>query len=213
MTMDFSKACGATFREVAKSERNGKPTRVVLASRSYSTGQKDLWNAISDKKRISLWFAEVSGDFESGGQYAIKDNAKGEITACEAPKMLALTWVFGDNISWVKVTVEEDKNGATLTLEHESPTDAESEAHWAQYGPGATGVGWEMAFLGLDVHIANEGQPSREMGEKWLQTKQGKMTLLDWAEAWGAAHIRAGADTENAMCAAEQTGSFYTGEA
>ena len=210
--MGFNKACGATFREVAKSERNGKPTRVVLASRTYASSQQDLWNALSDPKHTSQWFAEVSGDFQPGGQYAIKGNANGEITACEPPKLLALTWIFGDNVSWVKVTVEEEQKGALLILEHETPTDTASEAHWSRYGPGATGVGWELAFIGLDVHLSSGGQSSRKEGEMWAASEAGKTTLRAWAEAWGEAHIKAGADTLYAKKAAQKTADFYTGE-
>ena len=159
--MDYGKAFGATFREVGRSERNGKPTRIVRASRTYPTNRTDLWSALTDKERIQRWFGDVSGNFELGGRFSIKDNADSEITACEPPKTLSLTWEFDSNISWVRVTVEESKGGALLTLEHEMPTDEKSEAHWEQYGPGATGVGWELAFLGLDVHIAAGSVPRR----------------------------------------------------
>ena len=210
--MDHSKAFGATFREVGKSERNGKPTRIVRASRTYPTNQADLWSALTEKERIQRWFGEVSGDFELGGRFSIKDNADSEITACEPPKTLAITWEFDGNISWVRVTVAESKDGALLTLEHELPTDEKSEAHWEQYGPGATGVGWELAFLGLDAHLADDRHSSREAGEAWANTPQGKTALRAWAQAWGEAHVRSGAPTGIAKDVADQTAGFYTGE-
>lgn len=210
--MEFSKAFGATFREVGSSQRDGKPTRTMRASRTYSTSQNDLWNALTEKKRISRWFAEVSGDFELGGRFAIKDNADGEIAACDPPKTLALTWEFSGNISWITVSVEAAQDGALLTLEHELPTDNESEAHWAQYGPGATGVGWDLAFLGLDVHFAIDGQPSRKAGEAWAETESGKRALRAWAESWGEAHVRAGEPARRAKDMAQRTAEFYTGE-
>ena len=210
--MDFSEAFGATIREVGESQRDGKPTRVVRASRTYPTSQQDLWRALTEKERICRWFAEVSGDFEPGGRYAIKDNAAGKITACEPPKTLALTWEFGSNVSWVSVTVEEAKDGALLTLEHEMPTDPESETHWAQYGPGATGVGWELAFIGLDMHLSGDGQSSLDAGTAWAEGAQGKATLRIWAEYWGKAHVNAGEPAETANDMADRTAAFYTGE-
>lgn len=210
--MDFSKAFGATFREVGSGEREGNPTHIVRASRTYPTTQDDLWSAVTEKERIRRWFAEVSGDFRLGGRFSIQGNADGDITDCEPPTALALTWEFGGNTSWVRVAVEKVEDGTLLTLEHEIPTDTKSEAHWDQYGPGATGVGWEMAILGLDGHLSGDGQSSLEAGAAWAEGVQGKATLRTWAEAWGEAHIRAGAPRQIAMDMAEQTAKFYAGE-
>ena len=210
--MDFTEAFGSTFREVGESQRDGKPTRIVRSSRIYPSSQQDLWNALTEKERIGGWFAEVTGDLKPGGRYAIKDNAGGKITACEPPKTLALTWEFSSNVSWISLTVEKVKDGALLTLEHEMPTDPESEAHWAKYGPGATGVGWDMAFIGLDVHLSSDGQASPDALNAWAEGVQGKATLRTWAEAWGKAHIEAGAPTETANDMANRTAGFYTGE-
>ncbi len=210
--MDFTQAFGATFRKVGESQRDGKTTRIVCASRTYPTSQQDLWSALTERERICRWFAEVSGDLEPGGRYAIKDNANGKITACEPPKTLALTWEFMSNVSWVSVTVEEVKDGALLTLEHEIPTDPESEIHWAQYGPGATGVGWELAFIGLDVHLSGDRQSSLDAGAAWAEGVQGKATLRIWAEEWSKAHVRAGEPVETANDMADRTAGFYTGE-
>lgn len=210
--MDFSKALGATFREVDNGERDGRPTHIVRASRTYPTTPDDLWSAMTDKERIHRWFAEVSGDLRLGGRFSIKGNADGDITVCEPPKSLALTWEFGGNTSWVRVAVEESENGALLTLEHELPTDEKSEAHWDQYGPGATGVGWDMALLGLDAYLSSDGQPILEAGAAWAEGVQGKATLRTWADAWGEAHVKAGAPMQTARDMAERTAGFYTGE-
>ena len=210
--MEFSEAFGATSREVGESQRDGKPTRIVRASRTYPTSQQDLWSALTEKERICRWFGEVSGDFELGGRYTIKDNADGKITGCEPPKSLALTWEIGSNVSWVSVTVEEAKDGSLLTLEHEMPTDPESETHWAQYGPGATGVGWELAFIGLDMHLSGDGQSSLDAGSAWAEAAQGKATLRTWAEDWAKAHVKAGEPAETANDMADRTAGFYTGE-
>lgn len=210
--MDFSEAFGATFREVGRGERNGRATHIVRASRTYPTSQDDLWSALTEKQRVCRWFGEVSGDFEPGGRFSIKGNADGDITVCEPPRALALTWEFGETISWVRITVEEAEDGALLTLEHEIPTDEKSEAHWTQYGPGATGVGWEMALLGLDAYLSGGGQSLLAAGAVWAESAQGKTTLRLWAEAWGNAHVGAGASAEVAEGMAKRTAGFYTGD-
>jgi hypothetical protein len=125
---------------------------------------------------------------------------------------LALTWEFGGNTCWVTVTIAKSDNGALLTLEHEHPTDLKSQSHWDQYGPGATGVGWELAMLGLDMHISGDGASTVEAGEIWAESATGKATLRDWAEAWGEAHAKAGVDAQIAVEAAIRTAAFYAGE-
>jgi hypothetical protein len=84
--------------------------------------------------------------------------------------------------------------------------------HWAQYGPGATGVGWELAFIGLDVHLSGDGQSSLDVGAAWAEGAQGKGTLRAWAEEWGKAHVNAGEPAETANDMADRTAAFYTGE-
>lgn len=211
--MDFNEILGASFREVGSGERDGRPTYIVRASRSYPTTPADLWNAVSDKKRVQRWFAKVTGDFNQGGRFSIEGNADGDIVTCEPPRLLALTWEFGGNTSWVSVTIEETDEGSLLTLEHEHPTDPESQAHWDQYGPGATGVGWELAMLGLDMHISGDGVSNIEVGEAWAESAKGKATQRRWAQAWGQAHVETGTDVRIAMDTAERTAAFYTGEA
>ena len=73
--MDFKRDFGADIREVGKGERDGRPTRLVRVSRTYPTGQADLWTAITKKRRIERWFGNVSGDFKLGGRRIITDQS------------------------------------------------------------------------------------------------------------------------------------------
>ncbi len=210
--MDFKRAFGADIREVGKGEREGRPTHLVRAARTYPTSQEDLWTAIADKQRIERWFGNVSGDFKRGGRFSIEGNADGDIISCDPPHTLALTWEFGGNKSWVTATIQDVEDGALLTLEHELPTDEESEAHWEKFGPGATGVGWEMAILGLDGHVQTNGQKVIEAGQVWVEGEESKNRLRSWAEAWGKAHAEDGTPMKIAMETAARTANFYTGE-
>ena len=210
--MDFERAFGADTREVDKGEREGHPTHLVRASRTYPTSQADLWTAITEKQRIERWFGNVSGDFKLDGRFSIEGNADGKITSCDPPHTLALTWEFGGNTSWVTATIKNVEDGALLTLEHELPTDEESEAHWEKYGPGAAGVGWEMAMLGLDGHVQMNGQRVIEAGQAWAEGEVGKSRLRSWAEAWGKAQAEDGIPIKIAMETAARTADFYTGE-
>lgn len=210
--MDFGSAFGADIREVSSGEREGRPTHLVRASRTYPTSQADLWTAITERQRIERWFGNVSGDFKLGGRFSIEGNADGGIIFCDPPNTLALTWEFGGNKSWVTAKIQDVEDGALLTLEHELPTDEESEAHWEEYGPGATGVGWELAMLGLDRHVQTNGQSVIEAGQAWAEGEVGKSRLGFWAEAWGRAHAEDGTPMKIAMESAARTADFYTGE-
>ena len=44
-----------------------------------------------------------------------------------------------------------------LTLEHAVVKDEAGEAHWRQFGPGATGIGWDLSFLGMALHLDSGG--------------------------------------------------------
>lgn len=210
--MDFSDAFGATFREVDSGQRDGSPTHIIRARRTYPTTPDDLWDALTEKDRVRRWFAEVSGDFKLGGRFSVNGNADGDITVCEPPKSLASTWEFGGNTSWVRITIENAEDGAVLVLEHELPADKKSEAHWDQYGPGATGVGWEMAIFGLDAHLSGDGKSLLQAGFAWMESTQGRATLRMWAKAWGDAHVKAGASAQTGYGMAKRTAAFYTGE-
>ena len=116
-------------------------------------------------------------------------------------------------MSWVSVRLAPDSDGARLTLVHTMLKDEAGEAHWKTYGPGATGVGWDLSFLGLGLHLESGGETiDREASDAWLASEPGKAFLRACAESWGRAHAAAGEDAEVAQAMAARTASFYTGE-
>ena len=156
MTLDVEHHLGAAERSVSSLEREGQPARAVVLSRRFPTGVADLWDAVTNGQRIPRWFLPVSGRLEAGGRYQLEGNAGGVITACERPSHFALTWEFGDDGSWVDVRLSDDGNHhARLTLTH----TAHLSQHWAEYGPGAVGVGWELDLVGLAIHLAHPTAP------------------------------------------------------
>jgi uncharacterized protein YndB with AHSA1/START domain len=210
--MSFENAFGAEFRELEEREFKGKPARVVAASRLYNTTQSDLWDAITDKQRLSRWFAPVDGTLEPGGHYKIKNNAKGEILWCEPPNGFDLTWVYFFNTSWVNVRLAAEGDSTRLTIEHIMHKSFMSERHWKKYGPGATGVGWDLWFLALGVHVDEGGDSiDRTDHDSWLETAEGKSFMRTCSESWGESHIAAGEDAASAKKMAAATASFYAG--
>src|SRR6478735_2676108 len=86
-------------RIVRNLERDGKPAKAVIASCIYNTDAADLWNALTDPKRIPRWFLPVSGDLKLGGRYQFEGNAGGTIERCDPPRSVDATWEFGGDVS------------------------------------------------------------------------------------------------------------------
>jgi uncharacterized protein YndB with AHSA1/START domain len=210
MTIDVARLLGAVTRETSTREFEGKPAVVVIASRAYDTPISDLWDAMTNPERIPRWFSPVSGDLKLGGRYQIEGNASGEITKCNPPRALALTWEYSGTTSWVEVRLEEDAHGGSvLRLEHIYHPWEEFER---TYGPGAGGVGWELAFVGLDLHLASPAHaPTPAEQQAWTKTEDGKTLIRGASQGWGAAAIAAGTPELAAREAAQRTAEYYGG--
>ena len=194
-------------RSVAFLERDGQQASAVTLSRIYATTAGDLWDAVTNADRIPRWFAPVSGELEPGGRYQVEGNAGGRITACQRLSNFALTWEFGGDVTWVEVRVSDEGTGARISLTH----TAILSAHWDTYGPGAVGVGWEMATLGLAFHITDPDAPKPEI-EAFATSRDGRQFIAGSSVGWAQAAVAAGTDAEVAGASARRTTAFYTGE-
>ncbi len=208
MDLDVERHLGAVERSVSSLERDGQPARAVTLARSYGTTVDDLWDAVTNGVRIPRWFLPISGDLKLGGRYQLEGNAGGVITACARPSHLALTWEFGGDVSWVEVRFSDDGAGrARLTLTH----TAHVSEHWAKYGPGAVGVGWELGLMGLAIHLTQPNEPKLDEAA-FSASPDGKAFIAGSSEGWGQASIAVGTDADAARAAARHTTAFYTGE-
>lgn len=204
---------GAEFRDVGERMHSGKSVRVVTASRVFATTQDDLWDALTNKERLPRWFAPVEGLLQPGGHYKIEGNAKGKITHCDPPNAFDLTWVIFFNTSWVQVRLAPEESGTRLSLEHLMRKGFMSEKHWKKYGPGATGVGWDIGLLSLGQHIETPvAAVTPKEQEAWFSEDAGKSFLRQCATAWGQSHIEGGEVRANAEAAADRTAKFYVGD-
>ena len=208
MSFDVEKQLAAVERVVSSLQRDGRPARSVTLGCSFPVPLEDLWDAVTNNERIPQWFLPITGDLEPGGRYQLEGNAGGMITACEPPSRFALTWEFAGDTSWVEVRCAEDaEDGARFELTHtmlHSP-------HWDQYGPGATGVGWELGLIGLALHLTEPDAP--KMDETAFATSpEGRALITGSSEAWAEAGVTAGEHRNAARAAAQRTTAFYTGE-
>ena len=208
MQIEVAKHIGAVTRTVTTRNHEGKTANVVVAERTYPTTPEDLWEAMTSAERIPRWFLPVEGDLKLGGKYQLRGNAGGTIQACEPPRHFRVTWEYGGGMSWVDVRIEPAARGsARLTLEH----IAYEDEHWTKFGPGATGVGWDMALMGLDRHVETGAANDPQEGMAWMMSEEGKSFSRRSSEAWRDADIAGGADPAAAKAAADRTTAAYTG--
>jgi len=187
--------------------------RAVSLVRVYHAAIDDVWDALTNPERIPRWFSPVTGDLRLGGHYQVQGNAGGEILRCEPPRMFALTWVFGEAPTEADITevvvrlTSTDDEHTQLELEHTAVVDPE---RWAQFGPGAVGVGWDLSMLGLGLHLEG-GEPIADPNA-WFATPEARQFMTDSSEAWGRAHQAAGGTREEVETAVRNTTAFYVPE-
>lgn len=200
---------GLVAREVRSGDREGVPTKVVVARRTYATEQADLWAALTDPERIPRWFLPVSGDLAVGGRYQFEGNAGGVVERCDEPESFAVTWEMGPMVSWLIVTLTPTDGGTVLELSHEAPVDPD---FWDQYGPGAVGVGWDLALVGLGLHLESGAVVDPVAAAAFTISSAGVEFVALAATGWADAAVGGGDDPVAARAAGERTVAFYTVE-
>ena len=199
---------GFMTRNVGLIDRDGRPARTLTTSRAYPTTVEDLWEAVTNEKRIPRWFLPVTGQLELGGRYALEGNASGSIVECEPPHRYLITWEYGGDTSWVSVELTEQGDETRLDLTH---TAHVPEELWDQYGPGATGIGWDLGLLGLALYLSDDSTaPAKEM-VGWEASPEGQVFVTSASDAWAEASIVAGTDADAAHASAKKVTAFYTG--
>ena len=182
--------------------------RVLTISQVYDTDVQDMWEVVTDPDRIQRWFLPISGELREGGKYQFEGQAGGTITRCDKPHSVSATWEFGGQVSWVEVRLTAEGDGRTrFELEHTAPIDD----HWDQFGPGAVGIGWDMAVWGLANHLAAPDAPlDKAEAMAWMGSPDGKRFMKSSSDAWAAADIADGTDQATAERRAATTYAAYT---
>ena len=194
-------------RSVRSETADDGPVHVVELRRTYDARAEDVWDACTNPERMPRWFLPVSGDLRLGGRFQLEGNAGGEITECEPPRRLAVTWEFGGDTSLVTLDLTPAGGGATELLLRHAVGDND---HWATYGPGATGVGWDLTLLGLAQYLRSGALDVDP--EAFPTSPEGLAFMRRSAADWGAAHAAAGTRAEIADEAAARTIAAYAPE-
>ncbi|HEY2508725.1 MAG TPA: SRPBCC family protein [Streptosporangiaceae bacterium] len=207
MSFDLAATVGLVTREVRSGYRDGAVTKIVIARRAYRGGQADLWDALTNPERVLRWFLPVSGDLHVGGRYQLEGNAGGVIERCKVPELFAVTWEYGGMLSWVEVALTADGTDTTLELAHEAPIERD---RWQQFGPGAVGVGWDLSFMSLGLHVDNGAPRDPQEAAAFPLSPGGREFVRASAAGWAEAAAADGDEPSAARQAAARTVAFYT---
>lgn len=206
--IDVTHQISTVRRSVGSRVLEAGEARVSTISRVYDADVDDVWDACTNPERIPRWFLPVTGELRVHGRYQLEGNAGGTIETCEPPHRFTATWEYGDEVSWIEVRVVAESGDRTrFELEHIAHVDDE---RWAEYGPGATGVGWDLALVGLTLHLASGEAVDAASVMAWSISEDGLRFARESSERWRDASIAAGTDPAEATAAAARTTAFYT---
>lgn len=145
MTNDVGSLIDA-HREVGRRQIGAGDARTAVIRTKYDSPIGDVWDACTNPERLKRWLMPVTGDLRVGGTFSLEGNASGEILQCEPPRLLTLTWVYGDRpVDEVRLRLSSGPDGGTdLELEHATvSTLVEWEGQMLDVIPGV-GSGWEL---------------------------------------------------------------------
>jgi uncharacterized protein YndB with AHSA1/START domain len=207
--INVSQQINAVRRRVGSRTLEAGEARTVIVSQIYQALATDVWDACTNPDRIPRWFLPITGDLRAGGRYQLQGNAGGVIESCDPPKSFSATWEYAGEVTWIEVRVTAEPDGSTrLVLEHIAHVGGQ---RWAEFGPGAVGVGWDMGLLGLATHLSTGAPVNRQEVAAWMASAGGRQFMTASSERWCEADIAAGADEAGARAAADRTTAAYTG--
>ena len=210
--IDIVNEIDAVHREVGERSTPGGAGRSLRLQRDFNAPIDDVWDALTNPERISRWFLPISGEYRVGGRFQFEGNAGGEILSCERPHLLKVSWGYGEmggdvGGSELEVRLSSIDDGATrFELEHTAVVPDEA---WAEYGPGAVGIGWDHGLLGLARHLRGE---SIDDPMAWQGSAEGRQFATRASEAWGEANQAAGADPAAVARGVANSTAFYAPE-
>ena len=211
MAFDLTAHMKAMSRTVRNLERDGKPAKAVVASCTYDTDPADLWDALTNPKRLPRWFAPVTGDLKLGGKYQVEGNAGGTITECEPREAHRGDLGIHGRDELGQHHAHPEGRRAPSSSSSTSPSSIPTGTSSAPAPSASAGT---SRFLGLAMYLADpDCEEAAETTEAGPTGREAKDFIRDASDGWGQAAIGAGEDRTKALEAAESTRKFYTGEA
>jgi len=207
--IDVTQQINAVQRKVGTRVLAAGEARTVTISQTFGAAIEDVWDACTSAERIPRWFLPVSGDLRPGGHYQLAGNAGGTIERCDPPKSFFATWEYGGEVSWIEVRLTAEAAGQTrMEIEHIAHVD---DQRWAEFGPGAVGIGWDMVVMGLSLHLSGSQAVDPQHSAAWAASGEGKRFMKLSGARWCEAHIASGDGEADARAKAARTLAAYTG--
>lgn len=198
-----------SLENVTRSVARDGTSYVVTLERTFPNSPEAVWTSCTTPEGLSRWFEPVDGELAEGGRYRLTaSGTSGTIEHCQPHTELRVTWEYDGDVSRVRLTLDPAGPGTRLTLHHTVPDNE----HWAQYGPAATGIGWDGALLALALALGDDGTDVQAALSAFNDTAEGKRFVECAADRWCTAHLSAGADPDDAHDSAARTASFYLGD-
>jgi uncharacterized protein YndB with AHSA1/START domain len=154
-----------THREIGRRRIDAGDARTILMRRRYAAPIGDVWRCCTDPLALGRWFMRPEGDLREGGRFTFEGAAGGEVLRCQPPRLLGVSWVYGDRpADEVEVGLGAQGGGTVLELEHASvTTEIEVDGRMIDVvlnDPGSglwgLGAGWEMGLVALDGLLRDE---------------------------------------------------------
>jgi len=177
-------------REVGSRKIAAGQARTALIRLRYDATIEEVWAAFTEPGRLSRWFLEVRGDLRPGGTFELRGNASGEILRCEPPRLLTVSWVYGDRpVDEVELRLSPsagDTAGTILELDHATVSGlVEWQGQMLDVIPGV-GSGWELPLtFALPAYLRGD-LPDAPASEWFKPTPEIEQLGLQIAQAWAA---------------------------
>ncbi len=111
------------------------------------------------------------------------------------------------DVSWVDIFFTASGIGADIELEHASRPGP----HWDEFGPAATGLGWEQALVSLGSYLRDGAAFDPAAVQGWLASEDGVRFVRLGGELWAAAEEATGTPPGIALARANRSVDAYTG--
>ncbi len=129
----------------------------------FDTDPADLWDAMTDPRRLARWIAEVDGDLRVGGAVQARFTSgwegPGRIETCDPPHRLVARMVPDTpDETVIEATITPEGSSSRLVLEERGIRLPEIAGH---------GAGWHAHIEDLRSHL-ELGQPS-QWATRWAE--------------------------------------------
>jgi hypothetical protein len=164
--IDVDHQISAVERTVGDRVLAAGTARVVTTSQSYDATLEELWDACTSAERIPRWFTPISGDLRVGGRYRLEGNASGTINAVTRR---ALRRDGGTAMDGLIECASNPRPGRPVRPRRIARVDND---RWLRYGPGAVGIGWDLALVGLRLHPATGAANDPAASAAWIVARR-----------------------------------------